>query len=356
MPPKETIEQEELEPILEASLKVNKEGHENTGQLLENIIQQNDANNPEPLLEAGIEQSKKNTDKIVGAVENLNKKLEPQELGDGKTFIVKGTKGDKGDKGEKGDGGDKGDKGDSIKGDIGIQGEKGDKGETGIQGKKGDAGSDGVDGKDGKNGEKGDKGESGKDGKSISEELVKKYEKKVKDTQENLLWVNNGAVKSVIAGSNITVTGDPQNPIISSTGGGGGHTIEDEGTPFTQRTKLNFVGAGVTVTDDVGDDATVVTIPSGGSGITRTIVTTSGSITLGSAALTDYVYLVAGLHTMSMPAAAGNTNRYTVKNNHSVAITVDTAGAENIEGAASISVQPEDSVDIISDLTNWYII
>lgn len=45
---------------------------------------------------------------------------------------------------------------------------------------------------------------------------------------------------------------------------GGGHTIEDEGTPLTQRTKLNFVGSGVAVTDDSGDDATVVTITSGG--------------------------------------------------------------------------------------------
>lgn len=41
---------------------------------------------------------------------------------------------------------------------------------------------------------------------------------------------------------------------------GSGHVIEDEGTPLTQRTKLNFVGAGVTVTDDSGDDASVVTI------------------------------------------------------------------------------------------------
>lgn len=44
----------------------------------------------------------------------------------------------------------------------------------------------------------------------------------------------------------------------------GGHVIEDEGTPLTQRTKLNFVGSGVAVTDDSGDDATVVTISSGG--------------------------------------------------------------------------------------------
>lgn len=44
---------------------------------------------------------------------------------------------------------------------------------------------------------------------------------------------------------------------------GGGHTIQDEGTPLTQRTNLNFVGAGVAVTDDSGNDATVVTITSG---------------------------------------------------------------------------------------------
>jgi hypothetical protein len=48
-------------------------------------------------------------------------------------------------------------------------------------------------------------------------------------------------------------------------GGGGGYaTIEDEGTPLTQRAIINFVGAGVTVTD--GGTETVVTIPGGGSG------------------------------------------------------------------------------------------
>jgi hypothetical protein len=95
---------------------------------------------------------------------------------------------------------------------------------------------------------------------------------------------------------------------------------------------------------------------SAGSGITRTITVTSGSATMGSSASTDYVYMVAGAHTMSLPTAVGNTNRYTVKNNHSANITIDTAGAENIEGAASISIGPEESVDIISDNTNWFII
>lgn len=51
---------------------------------------------------------------------------------------------------------------------------------------------------------------------------------------------------------------------LGAGGGGGGHTIEDEGTPLTDRAALNFVGGGVTVTDDSGNDATVVTINSGG--------------------------------------------------------------------------------------------
>jgi hypothetical protein len=47
----------------------------------------------------------------------------------------------------------------------------------------------------------------------------------------------------------------------TSTPSAGGHTITDDDTPFTQRTNLNFTGAGVTVSDDVGNDATDVTIP-----------------------------------------------------------------------------------------------
>ena len=52
----------------------------------------------------------------------------------------------------------------------------------------------------------------------------------------------------------------------TSGGGGGGHTIQDEGTPLTTRANLNFVGSGVTATDDAGNDATLITIPSGSGG------------------------------------------------------------------------------------------
>lgn len=48
-------------------------------------------------------------------------------------------------------------------------------------------------------------------------------------------------------------------------GSGGGYaTVEDETTPLTQRTTLNFEGAGVTCADDT--DQTTCTIPGGGGG------------------------------------------------------------------------------------------
>lgn len=87
----------------------------------------------------------------------------------------------------------------------------------------------------------------------------------------------------------------------------------------------------------------------------RQIVNTSVSATVGSTANTDYVYFITGAHTMSLPAASGNTNLYTFKNNHSANVTIDTVGAETIDGTASISIAPEEAVDIISNGTNYYI-
>lgn len=55
---------------------------------------------------------------------------------------------------------------------------------------------------------------------------------------------------------------------LATAGGGGGggsrHTIQDEGGALPDRSVMNFVGAGVTVTDAGGK--TVVTIPGGGGG------------------------------------------------------------------------------------------
>lgn len=75
------------------------------------------------------------------------------------------------------------------------------------------------------------------------------------------LWVENTTPSTLVftddAGTDTT---------LGAGGGGGGHTIEDEGTPLTARTSLNFVGSGVTVTDT--GSKTQVSISSGGDALT----------------------------------------------------------------------------------------
>ena len=82
---------------------------------------------------------------------------------------------------------------------------------------------------------------------------------------------------------------------------------------------------------------------------------TSGNSTMSAVDNTYYVYLVAGLHTMTLPTAISNKCIYTIKNNHSAAITIDTTAAQTIDGTTTIQISPEDAVDIISDNANWSI-
>lgn len=49
-------------------------------------------------------------------------------------------------------------------------------------------------------------------------------------------------------------------------GGAGYVQIKDEGIILTARTKINFIGAGVTAVDNAGTTTTDVTIPGGGGG------------------------------------------------------------------------------------------
>lgn len=94
---------------------------------------------------------------------------------------------------------------------------------------------------------------------------------------------------------------------------------------------------------------------SGGSGITRSIVVTSGNVSAGAMASTDYVYLIAGAHTVTLPTAVSNTNRYTIKNNHSASVALAFTGAETADGGG-VTLAPQASVDLISNGTNWSII
>ena len=72
---------------------------------------------------------------------------------------------------------------------------------------------------------------------------------------------------------------DPTKFEYASCGGGGsGHTIEEDGTPLTARTGLNFTGAGITCTDDAANNETDCDVPAGaGQNLFETIDPSTGT-------------------------------------------------------------------------------
>ncbi len=108
----------------------------------------------------------------------------------------------------------------------------------------------------------------------------------------------------------------------------------------------------------LGTDASgkIISASGGGGGITRSINNISAPATAGATALTDYVYLISGTTTLTLPTAVSNTNRYTVKNVDTATVTIATTSSQTIDGSSTITLSPNISVDLISNNTNWNII
>lgn len=124
-------------------------------------------------------------------------------------------------------------------------------------------------------------------------------------------------------------------------------------------TDINLkAGNGVTITyaPNIATGFTDITIAANGSGtgIVREINTVAVNTAMGSTAGTDYVYLVTGTTTVTLPTAVNNENLYTIKNVGANTVTVDTTGGQTIDDGATVSLPVQyTSVDIISDGTNW---
>jgi len=90
----------------------------------------------------------------------------------------------------------------------------------------------------------------------------------------------------------------------------------------------------------------------------RSVNVVSLNTAAGSAASTDYVYLVSGTTTITLPTAVGNTNRYTIKRSGTGVVSIATTSSQTIDGSSSpitINVQYV-SIDLISNGANWEII
>lgn len=238
---------------------------------------------------------------------------------------IESVQGKKGDKGEKGDSGERG-----ARGPTGPQGLMGFQGEDGPPGPEGKVGPPGAKGPLGPPGERGERGYTGPPGPAGSpdspEDVVRKInrsEVKIDASQiENLPVLTRelptislfggqggGGARLEILANGVSLGQDIRKIYFAGSGfsggvrvsdgvvtlefagGSSGHTIQDEGVSLTARTKLNFVGAGVTVTDDAGNDQTDVTIPGptiDGSGAATRVAFWSDADTLSSNANFTY--------------------------------------------------------------------
>ncbi len=94
-----------------------------------------------------------------------------------------------------------------------------------------------------------------------------------------------------------------------------------------------------------------------GAGTSNSVINTvTSSVTLDSAANTQYIVMLESGAVPTLPAAAGNGSVYIIKNIHSSSITVLTSASETIEGQAGYLLSANESIMVVSDGTNWRII
>ena len=138
---------------------------------------------------------------------------------------------------------------------------------------------------------------------------------------------------------------------VNSTGGAGSTTfigLTDVPASYTGQTLKGVrVNAGETALEFYNAGV--------GSGITRTVSSISTPQTAGSTASVDYVYLVSGTTTLTLPTAVGNVNQYTVKN-ISGATTVATTSAQTINGSSTVTILVGSVLTFISDNANWHVV
>jgi len=187
---------------------------------------------------------------------------------------------------------------------------------------------------------------------------------------DGTFWKSNGPTSApsfaVPSGSgDVAKVGTPVNNQVGVWTGDG--TLEGD-TALTFDTTTNTLATEiVTVTDDAyaagWNGSTAVPTKNAiydkiealaGGGITRTIANISIPTTAGSVAVTDYVFFITNT-TLTLPTAVSNTNRYTVKCISGTCV-VDGAGVETIDGTADITIAVEDSVDLISNNTEFKVV
>jgi hypothetical protein len=153
----------------------------------------------------------------------------------------------------------------------------------------------------------------------------------------------------------------------TATGSGGGVSSFNGLTGAVEGVSSLIGGTGISVSGATG----TVTVTNQGvrtfngatgdisySGLSRYITSISTNTNAGSTAGTDFVYICTAGLTLTLPTAASNTNRYSVKNTSSSVVKVFTTSSQSIDGITlgyNLTRQYQ-AVDLVSDGSNWFVI
>jgi hypothetical protein len=180
------------------------------------------------------------------------------------------------------------------------------------------------------------------------------------DNQQTVLYVDDdsGIISFSFVGGQYTFpnTDGSANYVMKTDGAGA-----LEWSPFVRTVNgysggVTFLaGSNITLTPSAAG-ITIAATSGGGGGISRSINSISTDTSAGSAASTDYVYICTAGLSLTLPTAASNTNRYSVKNNTASVVRIYTTSSQTIDGITFFNLNKQyQALDLMSDGSNWSI-
>lgn len=153
------------------------------------------------------------------------------------------------------------------------------------------------------------------------------------------------------AGNDARITGALQSSVVTTKG----DLLVAAGAASVNRLPVGANAQVLTADSAEPNGVKWAALPSAGASIGRVIQGIIANTTAGSAANTDYIYVIANALTLTLPTAVSNTNVYTIKNRFTDPTTLAFTNGEHADGGG-VTLGPNESITLVSDGAAWAII